>query len=74
MASVGQIQAHESVVWPHQSLVHLQVGRASAQALNVDTPLFWAHVEGLQCSLLACELDGIDVLVSTIVSGSRVSL
>jgi hypothetical protein len=74
MASMGQVQAHESFMWPHQSLVHLQVGRASAQALNVDTPLFWTNVESLQCSLLACELDGIDVLVSTIVSGSRVPL
>ena len=74
MASVGEIQTHQAVVGAHKSLVDLQVGRAATQALNVDTPLGRVEVEGLQGTSLACELDGIDVLVTTVVTGTGVTL
>ncbi len=57
----------------HESLVDLQIGWTAAQALDIDTPLFWIEMESLQCSLLACELDGVNVLVATIVSRPWVS-
>jgi hypothetical protein len=58
----------------HNSLVCLQVGRATAQALHIDTPFLGVQAESLQSTLLAEYLDSIDVLVATIVTGARVSL
>jgi hypothetical protein len=74
MATVGEIETHQTVMRTHEGLVDLQVGRASTQALNVDAPLGGVEVEGLQGTGLACELDGIDVLVATIVTGTGVTL
>ena len=74
VATVRQIQTHESVMRPHDGLVRLQVCRAAAQALNVDTPLLRVETESLQSTLLAEQLDLVDVLVTTVVAGTRVSL
>ena len=74
MSSVRQIQPHQSVMWSHKGLVHLQVGRTAAQALHIDTPLLRVEMESLQCSLLARQFHGVNVLVSSIVSCSGVSL
>lgn len=73
VATVGQIQAHQPVVRPHDGLVGLQVGRATAQALYVDSPLLRVQTEGLEGTLLAKKLDGVNVLVSTIVPGTWVT-
>jgi hypothetical protein len=74
MSTVGQVKTHESVVWPHDSLVHLEVGRATAQALYVHTPLLSIESECLESALLAQQLDGVDVLVSAVVTGTGVAL
>ena len=74
VTSVGQVKTHQTVVRAHESLVDLQVGRATTQALDVDTPLVGLEVEGLQSPSLACKLNGINVLVTTIVTSSRISL
>jgi hypothetical protein len=74
VTTVRQVKTHEAVVWAHQSLVDLQVGRAAAQALDVDTPFLRVDVESLEGSLLAKKLNLVDVLVATIVSGAGVSL
>lgn len=57
----------------HQSLVDLQVGRTATQTLHVDTPFLGVKVKRLQGSCLTCELHGVDVLVSSVVSCSRIS-
>jgi hypothetical protein len=74
VTTVGEIKTHQAVVGTHQSLVDLQVGRATAKALDVDTPLGRVQVEGLESTLLASDLNGIDVLVATIVTGTGVTL
>ena len=74
MASVGQIQPHQAVMGAHQSLVDLQVGRATAQTLEVDYPLLRVQVEGLKGAGLAGELNGVDVLVASVVAGAGVAL
>lgn len=74
MTTVWQIQAHQSVVRPHQSLVHLQIGRAPGQALHVDTPFLRVEVERLERAALAGQFDGVDVLVTTVVTSSGVAL
>lgn len=74
VTTVGEIKTHQTVVRTHESLVDLQVGRATAKALNVDTPLGGVQVEGLESTLLAGDLHGIDVLVATIVTGTGVTL
>jgi hypothetical protein len=58
----------------HDSLVNLQIGRAATQALNIDAPFLRVEVKGLQSTSLAGQLDGVDVLVSTIVSGTWIAL
>ena len=74
MATVGEIQAHQPVVWLHNGLVCLEVGRASTQALDVDTPLLGIQSKGLESTLLAQKFYGIDVLIATIVTSTWITL
>lgn len=74
VTTVRQVKTHETVVRAHEGLVDLQVGRATTQALDIDTPLLRVEVEGLESTSLAGKLNGIDVLVTTIVTSSGVSL
>jgi hypothetical protein len=60
-------------VWPHDGLVSLQICRATAQALYIDTPLLRVQSESLKGALLAEQLDRINVLVATVVSGTGVT-
>lgn len=73
VATMGQVETHQSVVWLHDGLVDLQVGWRARQGLDVDAPLLRVQVEGLQGSGLAQQLDSVDVLVTTVVSGARVT-
>lgn len=74
MTTMGKIKTHKTFMRLHDCLVYLQVCRGSRQALNVNTPLFGVKVECLESTLLAESLDGVNVLVTTIVTGTRVSL
>lgn len=74
MATVRKVKTHETVMGTHESLVDLQVGRATTQALDVNTPLVGVEVKGLESTGLAQKLNGIDVLVSTIVTSTGVAL
>lgn len=73
VATVREVEAHESAMGRHDSLVDLQVGRATTQALNIDTPLRRVEVEGLESTPLAKKLDLVDMLVSAIITSSRQS-
>lgn len=68
-----EIQPHESVMRSHQGLVDLEIGRAATETLDVDTPFLGIQAKGFLGSPLAGEFNGIDVLVTTIVSGAWVS-
>ncbi len=74
MSAVRKIQAHQSLMWSHQCLVDLQIGRAATQALHIDTPLFGIQAECLERASLAGQFDGVNVLVASIVSSTRVAL
>jgi hypothetical protein len=74
VAAVGQVETHEPVVRPHDGLVHLQVGRAAAQALYVDTPLLCVQTERRQSAALAQQLDAVNVLVAAVVARTGVAL
>lgn len=74
VTTVGKIKTHKSVVRAHDGLVDLEVGRAARQALDVDTPLLRVATEGLESTSLAGELNGVNVLVATIVAGAGVTL
>ena len=74
MATMGKIETHETAVDRHDGLVDLEVGRAAGQALNVDTPLLGVEVEGLKGTVLAENLNLVDVLVATIVAGAGKTL
>src|SRR5687768_16761507 len=74
MSTVGEVETHKSLVWPHDGLVDLQVCRATAQALYIDTPLLGVQTESLESALLAQQLNGVNVLVAAVVAGTGVSL
>jgi len=74
VTTVGQVKTHEAVVRAHEGLVDLEVGRATRETLDVDTPLLRVEVESLESTSLAGKLNGIDVLVTTIVTSSGVTL
>lgn len=74
VTSVGKVETHQTVVGAHESLVDLQVGRATTQTLNVDTPLLRVQIERLESTRLASKLNRVDVLVTTVVTSSGVSL
>jgi hypothetical protein len=57
MASMRKIKTHKSLVGFHDSLVDLQVGRATTQALNIDTPFLRVQMEGLESTSLAQQLN-----------------
>lgn len=74
VTSVGKVKTHQTLVRAHEGLVDLQVGGATTKALDVYTPLLRVQVEGLESTCLAGKLNGIDVLVTTVVTSSRVAL
>lgn len=74
VTTVREVKTHQTIVGAHESLVDLQIGRAAAQALHVDTPLGGVQVEGLESTLLAGNLNGINVLVTTVVTSTGVAL
>lgn len=74
VTTVGKVKTHQTIVGTHESLVDLQVGRAATQALDVDTPLGGVQTEGLESTLLAGDLNGINVLVTTVVTSTGVTL
>jgi hypothetical protein len=57
MTPMREIKTHKSLVGSHDSLVGLQVGRATTQALNIDTPLLRVQMEGLESTSLAQQLN-----------------
>jgi hypothetical protein len=57
MASMREIETHKSLMRFHDSLVDLQIGRATTQALNIDTPLLRVQMEGLESPSLAQQLN-----------------
>jgi hypothetical protein len=74
MSTVGQVKTHQSIMGSHDSLVDLEVGGAATQALDIHAPFLGIAVEGLESASLAGQFDGINMLISTIVSGTGVSL
>ena len=57
MTSMREIKTHESVMWSHNSLVDLKIGRATTQALNIDTPLLRIQMESFESTRLAYQLN-----------------
>lgn len=74
VATVGQVETHETAVGRHDGLVDLQVGRAATEALDVDTPLLVVEVEGIESTALAEQLNPVNVLVATVVTSTGVAL
>lgn len=71
---MGKVETHKTAMDGHDGLVDLQVGRATAQALHIDTPPFRVEVEGLEGTPLAEGLDLVDVLVAAIVTSAGIAL
>ena len=58
----------------HDGLVDLKVRRTAAQSLNIDTPFSGVEFESLKGTFLAEEFDLVNVLVTTIVPRTRITL
>lgn len=74
MATMRKIKTHQSLMGSHDSLVDLEICRATTQALNVDTPFLRIQMKSLESTSLASQLNRVNVLVPTVVSRSWVSL
>jgi len=57
MTSMREIKTHKSLMGSHDSLVDLQIGRATTQALNIDTPFLGVQMEGFESTSLAQQLN-----------------
>ena len=74
MSTVGKIQAHQSIMRLHDGLVDLEISRAAAKTLYIDTPFLRVQLKRFEGASLACQLNSINVLVASVVSCSRVPL
>ena len=74
VTAVGEVEAHDALVRPHDSLVDLEVGGRARERLDVDAPLLGVELEGLESTTLAGELNAVNVLVAAVVAGAGVSL
>ena len=77
--SVGQVttvcegKTHDSIAGLQKGSEDGHVSRRTGQRLHVDVPLFSVEAVGLEGSLLAQELDLVDVLISTVEALAGVS-
>ena len=61
-------------MWPHECLVDLQVRWTTAQSLHIDTPFLRIQIKCLERTRLAGKLNGVYVLISTVVASTWVTL
>ena len=74
MTAVWQVKTHQSVMRPHDSLVDLEICRAATQALNIDSPFLRVQIEGFESTSLTGQFNGVNVLISTIIPCTWVTL
>lgn len=70
VTTVGKTQTHDSVLRVDQGGESRKVSGRTRVGLDVDTPDLGVEVEGLERSVSAQVLEDVDVLVTTVVSGS----
>ena len=70
---MGKVKAHQSFVRLHDGLVDLEVGGTTAKTLHVDTPFAVVQPESVQGPSLAGPFDSVNVLITAVVSGSRIT-
>lgn len=71
LSTIGQVQAHDAVMRLEYSCVGSKVSRRTRVWLDVDAPLLWVQVKGLQSSLLTQKLDLVNHFCSTVVSKAK---
>jgi hypothetical protein len=74
MTAMRQIQPHEAFMGTHEGLVDLQIGGTARKRLHIDSPFLRVEVEGLQSTSLASQLNGVNVLVASVVAGTGITL
>ena len=74
VAAVGEIEAHQSLMWPHDRLIDLEIRRTAAQSLDVNSPFLRVELECLEGSGLARQFNHVDKLVASIVTCSWIAL
>lgn len=67
MTTVGQTETHDAVLRLNEGGESCKVGGRSGVRLDIDTPDFWVEIEGGECTLLADDLDLVNVLVASVV-------
>ena len=69
VATAGKVQSHDSVVGSEKCRVYGKVGGRSRVRLDIDAPLFGVQSVGLEGTLLAHDLDLVDNLITSVVTG-----
>lgn len=70
----GEVETHDAVLGLDHGGQGSEVGSRSRVRLDVDTPLLSRETEGLEGTLAAEVLDLVDVLVTTVVTGTGETL
>lgn len=65
MSSIGEIQAHDTIMRLQQRGVHSKVGGRAGVRLNIHSPLLWVKAIQVKSSLLAQTLNVIYTLSSS---------
>lgn len=68
MAAIGQIQAHNTIVWTQYARVDSQVGRRPRIRLHIDAPLSVAEIEKFKSTCLRQALNLINKLITAIIA------
>lgn len=74
VTTIGETETHDSVLRVNERSKGSKVGSRSRVGLDVDTPDLGVQVESLQGTLSAQVFEDVNVLVSSIVSGTRKTL
>ena len=74
VATFSKSHTHQALTRWDQRRVNGEVGRAARETLDIDGPLLRVEFERIEGALLGQVLDLVDILVSTVVAGSRVAL
>jgi hypothetical protein len=66
-----QVERHHAFMRQQRRGVNLEVCGGSRVRLDVDAPFLGVQLEGLQSTLLAQTLSGVDELIAAVVAGKH---
>ena len=74
MPTLCEVKAHHLVSWGEESSVDGHVRRGTGVCLDIDTPVFTGEPVSLKSSLVRQSLNGIDVLITSVIPSTGIAL